>query len=143
MKTGKRMAVLAGCVIFILIGVAATNPPDNGFKNLKSLPKNISKQQLDKVMDEFRDALGVKCNFCHVPLKDNPREFDWASDEKPEKNVARKMISMSNKINKKFFHGKSKYGQENAVLEVHCVTCHHGSPHPEMHEEGDEEKSKQ
>jgi hypothetical protein len=86
-------------------------------------------------MDEFKAALGVKCNFCHVKQKDNPNEWDFASDAKPEKTVARKMITMSNKINKKFFHGKAKYGQENAVMELHCVTCHHGEPHPETGEE--------
>ena len=142
MKTGKKFVVLCGALIFIFIGIAATAPPANDFKNLKSLPKNISKQHLDKIMDEFRDALGVKCNFCHVHQKDDPGEWDYASDEKPEKAVARKMIAMSNKINKRFFHGKSKYGEENAVLEIHCVTCHHGSAHPEMHEEEDE-KSRQ
>jgi hypothetical protein len=45
------------------------------------------------------------------------------------------MITMTNRINKKFFHGKSKVGEENAVLEVRCVTCHHGTAHPEMGQE--------
>jgi hypothetical protein len=57
-----------------------------------------------------------------------------ASDEKPEKQIARKMISMSNKINQKFFHGKSKYGDDDALMEIHCITCHRGQPHPEMEE---------
>jgi hypothetical protein len=65
-----------------------------------------------------------------------------ASDQKPEKSVARKMITMSNKINKNFFKAKTKYGDENAVLEIRCMTCHHGQPHPEMQEEH-EEKSQQ
>src|SRR5678816_2751460 len=122
MKARKKFGVIIGAIIFVLIGVAATNPPEDDFKNLKKLPKNITKQQLDKVMDEFKDALGVKCSFCHVHAKDDPKKWDFASDEKPEKSVARKMISMTNRINKKFFHGKSKVGEENAVLEVRCVT---------------------
>jgi len=141
MRANKKITVIIGITIFVLIGMAATHPPEDSFKNLKKLPKNISKQHLDKVMDEFKDALGVKCSFCHVHQKDNPREWDFASDEKPEKSVARKMISMTNRINKKFFHGKSKVGEENAVLEVHCITCHHGTAHPEMKQE--EEKPKQ
>ena len=132
-----------GAAIFVLIGVAATRPPEEGYKNLKLLPKKITKQQLDKVMDEFKDALGVKCSFCHVHTKDDPKKWDFASDEKPEKSVARKMITMTNKINKKFFHGKSKVGEENAVLEVRCVTCHHGTAHPEMKGEEKEEKPQQ
>jgi hypothetical protein len=143
MKANKKLSVIMGATIFVLIGVAATRPPEEGYKNLKLLPKKITKQQLDKVMDEFKDALGVKCSFCHVHAKDDPKKWDFASDEKPEKSVARKMITMTNKINKKFFHGKSKVGEENAVLEVRCVTCHHGTAHPEMNGEEKEEKPQQ
>ena len=137
MKYNRKFAVMTGIIAFVLIGIAASHLPEEGFTNLKILPKNISKQQLDKVMDEFKDALGVKCSFCHIHKKDDPRQWDYPSDEKPEKNIARKMITLSNKINKKFFHGKSKYGQENALMEIHCVTCHHGIAHPELGEENE------
>ena len=130
----RKLLIVLSLFGFILMGFVASRPPANNFKNLKVLPKDISKQHLDVLMDEFRDALGVKCNFCHVKQKDNPNEWDFASDEKPEKTVARKMLAMSNKINKKYFHGKAKYGQEGAMLELHCVTCHHGEPHPETEE---------
>ena len=126
----KLLTVLA-LFAFVLMGFVATKTPPPAHTNLKVLPKNISHEHLDKIMDEFKDALGVKCGFCHVHKKDNPREWDYASDEKPEKDVARKMITMSNKINKKFFKGKSKYGDVNAVMEIKCVTCHHGTAHPE------------
>jgi hypothetical protein len=127
----KKITVIVGVIAFVVIGMAASKPPEH-FKNLKVLPKNISGKQLDKVMDEFKAALGVKCTFCHAQSKDNPRNLDFASDEKPEKHIARKMIKMANKINKKFFKSKSKYGDEDAVMEIHCVTCHHGDAHPEM-----------
>jgi hypothetical protein len=65
-----------------------------------------------------------------------------AADDKPEKNIARKMITMSNKINKDFFNATTKYGDENMVLEIRCMTCHRGDPHPEI-EEGEETKEKQ
>jgi hypothetical protein len=138
----RKLLTLSALLVFVLMGFVASQPSPAGYSNLKVLPKNISKQELDKVMDEFKDALGVKCNFCHVHKKDNPGEWDFPSDEKPEKSVARKMIAMSNKINKKFFHGKSKYGDVNALMEVRCVTCHHGTPHPEAHEEAKEKSKK-
>jgi len=128
----KLLTVLA-LFAFVLMGFVATKTPAPSFTNLKVLPKNISKKGLDKLMDEFKDALGVKCGFCHVHKKDNPREWDFPNDEKAEKSVARKMITMSNKINKKFFKGKSKYGEVDALMEVRCVTCHHGTAHPEAH----------
>lgn len=101
-------------------------------KNLKVLPKNISHDNLEKVMDEWKGALGVRCNFCHAPSADNPRKMDWASDAKPEKEMARQMLTMNNKINKKYFHGKKGTDGMMAMAAVNCNTCHHGEAHPEI-----------
>ena len=134
MKIGKRISVILVLSMFIILGIAATKP-DDGFKNLKVLRKDISHEELDKLMDGFKDALGVKCDFCHAPSKEDANKLDYASDEKGEKSIARKMIKMTNKINKKFFHGKSKLGDADALLAVSCITCHNGTPHPELPEE--------
>jgi len=131
MKVSKRITVLFVLSVFVVIGIAATKP-EHDFKNLKVLPKNISHDELNKVMHSFNDALGVKCNFCHAKPKEGEQHPDFASDEKPEKSIARKMIKMTNRINKKFFHGKTKVGDADAVLAVQCATCHHGEPHPEF-----------
>jgi len=131
MKLSKRISVLLILSAFVIIGIAATKP-DDGFKNLKVLKKNISHEELDKVMHGFNDALGVKCTFCHAAPKEGEQHPDFSSDEKPEKTIARRMIKMTNKINKKFFHGKSKIGDADAVMAVMCETCHHGAPHPEF-----------
>jgi len=143
MKYNKKILVIAGLVALVFIGLAASKPPEGEFKNLKVLPKKISKQTMDKVMEEFAKSLGVECNFCHVKPAIDSVAWDMADDAKPEKTVARKMIKMSNKINKDFFKAKTKYGEENVVLEVRCATCHHGQPHPEIEEEKHEEKSNQ
>jgi len=126
-KTG--VAVILSLVI--IGGIAATKPPEeHKFTNLKVLPKNISHEELGKVMDHFKEALGVKCNFCHAASKDsNNHHLDFASDEKPEKNIARKMYKMTAKINKKYFnYNRSDEGE--AIPTVECMTCHHGSEHP-------------
>ena len=133
MNYSKKVLVLVGMLAFIIIGIAASKPPEEKYKNLKVLPKNISDETMDRVMEEFAKALGVECNFCHLQI--DSTNWDMASDQKPEKNVARQMIKMSNKINKDFFNAKTKYGEDNAVLEVRCVTCHHGEAHPEIKEE--------
>jgi hypothetical protein len=126
----KKFMVIAALVVLVTAGIAANKPADPPtHKNLKVLPKNISHDDLDKVMDEWKAALGVKCNFCHAPMKDNPRKMDFASDEKPEKNIARSMFKMTGKINKKFFHYTKS--EQNPVPPVSCMTCHHGDPHPE------------
>jgi len=143
MKFNKKFIVIGGAVAFVVIGIAASKPPQETFKNLKVLPKDISEQRLDSVMNEFEKALGVGCDFCHVKPADSTANWDMAADDKPDKNIARKMIEMSNKINKDFFNATTKYGDENALLEIHCVTCHHGEPHPEFGVEEEQPKEKQ
>ena len=102
--------------------------------------KQTARRKIDKVMNEFAKSLGVDCKFCHVQI--DSTNWDMASDQKPEKSVARKMIKMANKINKDFFKAKTKYGEEDAVLEIRCLTCHRGEPHPEI-EQQPAEKSNQ
>ncbi|TMI85925.1 MAG: c-type cytochrome [Bacteroidetes bacterium] len=140
MKSNRKIVVIATLSLFVVIGIAASRPPEEKFKNLKVLPRSISEQTIEKVMEEFSKSLGVDCKFCHVQI--DSTNWDMASDQKPEKSVARKMIKMSNKINKDFFKAKTKYGEENAVLEIRCMTCHRGEPHPEI-QQVPEEKSNQ
>jgi len=65
---------------------------------------------------------------------------DFASDEKPEKEIARSMMKMTVKINNKFFGTKHAFIGDS-TLTVTCVTCHHGQPHPEEGGEGDNMKA--
>lgn len=108
-----RLSVLA-----LLLSLAASaqerpaGPPHQmpAPKNLKILPA----ENLMGVMQAFRTALGVKCEFCHV-------KGDFASDENPHKDIARKMLEMSHEINAKFPDGK---------MHVTCYTCHRGATEP-------------
>ena len=70
MKFNKKFIVIGGAIAFVVIGIAASKPPREKYKNLKVLPKNISEQTLDTVMHEFEKALGVECVFCHVKPAD-------------------------------------------------------------------------
>lgn len=139
MHLKKKSLVVLTIVSLVVLGIAASRPPDGTHKNLKVLPKNISHDDLDKIMDQWKTALGVKCNFCHAAQKDNPRKMDFASDEKAEKNIAREMFKMTNRINKKFFNYKKT--AENPVPPVGCMTCHHGNAHPEAPKATEEKKA--
>ena len=78
--------------------ISATLPSkqqQNEFKNLKVFPKDISEETLYKFMDEFNMALGVDCNYCHAKDK-KTAELDLPSDTKSEKEIARKMMIMTN-----------------------------------------------
>src|ERR1051326_248031 len=83
----KKYVVILAMAITITIGVAALPSPNNDYKNLKVLPKNISSKDLSRIMiDDFEDGLGVSCTFCHIQEKDSLR-LDYASDAKPEKQI--------------------------------------------------------
>ena len=133
MNNVKKLTAAFAFVAFIVFGIAATTPPpdEHPHKNLKILPKTISHEDLDKVMDGFKAALGVKCNFCHAPSKDTAdHHLDFASDDKPEKNIARHMMKMTAKINKKYFSfNKDEKGE--TIPAISCITCHRGNPHPD------------
>jgi hypothetical protein len=103
-----------------------------GPKNLKILPKNIDHASLIAIMHDFEHALNYKCNDCHVASATDPKHLDFASDANPKKEVARHMMKMMEKINKKFFKVKGDFAANyvNAKYEVTCYTCHHGNEHP-------------
>ena len=96
-------------------------------KNLKVLSKNISHDELISLMKNYSKSLGVKCGFCHVSTGEGKQtQFDFASDTKPTKDIARKMIKMTNTINKKYI---DKIGGHK-FEKISCVTCHMGSTQP-------------
>ncbi len=126
----KKIIVFASLSVFVLLGVAAVKPPYQKERNLKVLPKDISDAKLDSIMQTYNIALGVKCNFCHVPIKNIPDSLDYASDAEPMKEEGRKMMRMTIDINKKNFH----YNKEDRPEYLHtvtCKTCHRGEPFPE------------
>ena len=88
-------------------------PPIPNPVNLKVL-KATTGAEIGQIMRTFTAGLGVQCVYCHV-------QGNFASDENPKKEVARKMIRMTQKINAEFPDGK---------LRVSCYTCHRGEPEP-------------
>ena len=90
---------------------------------------DISEKKMNSIMvDEFEDALGVSCNFCHVKQKDSEK-LDYASDENPMKENARKMMRMSIDINEKYFNAKHPMIGDS-LLTISCNTCHNGQAYP-------------
>lgn len=127
-----KAVITLSVLVATVVGMSSFLPKAEEKKgnNLKVLPKDISHEDLDKVMHGFNKALGVRCNFCHAAQKDDPKRMDFASDAKPEKDRARMMMRMTSKINKKYFHVKD-VSNPTAVLAVSCVTCHNGKAFPE------------
>jgi hypothetical protein len=97
------------------------------FKNLQVLPKDITGQELLSRMRFFTQSLGVRCTFCHVGVDGQPPStYDFASDAKKEKLLARKMLMMVASINSQNFRVQAW----SANAKVTCFTCHRGSMRP-------------
>jgi len=97
------------------------------FHNLKVLPPNITHDQLIATMRTFARSLGTRCNHCHVANPPGSKEeFDFPSDAKPEKTIARTMIRMTRNINGQYI---SKVAERTKT--VACYTCHRGHVIPE------------
>lgn len=118
------VAVIAGSFSFI--------NADPIYKNLKVLPKNTTHEQMDSIMVHFAKSLGVKCNYCHV-RDEKTDKFDFARDGNVHKDIARSMMKMTNRINKKYF------GSPETPI-VTCFSCHNGQESPGRFPPKDEEE---
>src|SRR3982751_1920362 len=128
MRTGKKIMVISGILVFTTAGIAGIKPPEEEtkYKNLKVLDKKIDEDQMERVMFNFDKQLGVTCQYCHVSAKDVfPPRADFASDEKKEKLVAREMLRMTLRLNKKYFDLEIDRQVRTKPL-VWCRTCHMG-----------------
>jgi hypothetical protein len=134
MKINRKYVIMLLLIATVVMGVAAIAPPTpvhpKQFVNLKVLPKNISDTLLYEIMKkDFNRGLGVKCGFCHALNKDST-DLDFASDAKPEKDIARGMMRMEIGINSQYFKLEHSMIGDQA-LAVTCVTCHNGKAFPD------------
>ncbi len=124
-----RMSILVTGTLSLMVVISLSFTQDKGrYKNLKILPKNITEEQMDSIMHHFSLSLGVRCNFCHLHNEMNDT-WDMASDQKKEKLRAREMMTLTQKINDKYFNVVKTKGLDAHLL-VSCYTCHHGTNEP-------------
>ena len=134
MKFNRKFSTILLLTITVSVMASATISKSTEdtpqYVNLKVLPKNISSKDLQKIMvDDFEDGLGVACNFCHTSDK-TTGQLDFASDAKPEKEIARQMMRTTIGINKKYFKVKHPLIGTDALV-VTCNTCHNGVAFPD------------
>ena len=120
---------IAGALIIQSFNVQQQQP--RKLKNIKVFPATATYEEVDHAMDQYKVDLGVKCNYCHAPEKDNPRKNDMPSDANPKKDIARDMIRMTDEMNKKYIATIKHTEQDTAKIQlVTCNTCHRGVPKP-------------
>ena len=99
-------------------------------KNLKVLPDDISRDDLTRTMRIWSRSLGVECDHCHVqPPLAEPGGFsriDFVSDAKPEKEISRVMLRMTQQLNTDTI---ARVARKNSVVD--CNTCHRGKAVPD------------
>jgi len=113
--------VLGAAIVLAAPGLASAqvSPANEGktaeqvYKNIKAL-QGTPANELNQSMHLMKGAVGLDCTYCHI-------EREWEKDDRPAKDVARKMIVMMNDINTRQFGGRQV---------VTCNTCHNGHPIP-------------
>ena len=96
-------------------------PAESVFTNIRSL-RGIPAGRLPRMMNlGYGRSLGVGCDHCHDPA-------DWASDAKPQKQIARQMSAMADTINRRLLPGIANLQSAQPV--VNCTTCHRGAVKP-------------
>jgi hypothetical protein len=110
----------AAVFVLVLVPLIAQEKQDGQKKQPAPAPSNLkvlkvtSAADVSQIMRTFTAGLGVQCTYCHVA-------GNYASDENPKKEIARHMISVTQKLNVELGDGK---------LRVSCYTCHRGEAEP-------------
>jgi hypothetical protein len=102
-------------------------PPDS-LVNTQVIPRTTPVLEVVGQMRNLTSALGVRCQFCHVGEEGmSLARFDFASDTKRTKLVARQMMRMVAEINRRLdtLPGRTANGPV-----VTCATCHRGVNRP-------------
>jgi hypothetical protein len=123
---GLMLAVAASTIPGLVR--AQQNPVPEKFTNLQVLPKTITRAELLPIMKGFALNLGVRCEHCHVGEGNDLSKFDFASDAKPKKAVARQMLKMVAALNQQV----ADIGDPPAAgtQKITCYTCHRGALKP-------------
>ena len=129
---------LACLALATLSAAAAAQVPDkfppDSLVNTKIIPRSTPVIQVVGMMRNISGDLGVRCQFCHVGREGQPlSRFDFASDEKRTKQVARQMMLMLQEVNRRLdtIPGRATpTPTPTPALQATCATCHRGLSRP-------------
>jgi hypothetical protein len=96
-------------------------PAESVFTNIRML-RGVPAGRIPRMMNlGFARSLGVGCDHCHLP-------GDWASEAKPQKQIAREMMAMADSITRRMLPRIANLRSEQPI--VNCTTCHRGQIRP-------------
>jgi len=119
-------------LFFALVVMLAAQDPARPAVGMVDVPtvkvlRGLTVPQFELEMQLMNQALGVGCAHCHT-------RNNFASEENPRKATARRMIEMTQAINKQFFPDYRPEPETSRFGKVTCFTCHQGSEKPKIPE---------
>ena len=112
-----RLILICACAAPMVLAQTKAMTSDQAFKNVRVL-KGIPLDDFMGTMGVMTGSLSFDCSDCHNGAGTDT--VDWAADT-PRKVIARKMVTMVQKINTESFSGRQV---------VTCYSCHHGRDKP-------------
>ncbi|MFI5229371.1 MAG: c-type cytochrome [Gemmatimonadales bacterium] len=126
-----RATLAAISLLVASTGALAQGPgkfPPDSLVNTKVIPKSTPVIQVIGTMRNFTFDFGVRCQFCHQGQEGQPlSQFDFPSDEKRTKLVARQMMLLVQEANRRV---DTLPGHQADDPQVTCATCHRGVSKP-------------
>lgn len=122
---GHLVVAVAAATALVAPALRAQTRKPRPVENIKVL-KGWDGDQVRAEMRLMSDALGVKCEHCHV-------QGNFASDEKRTKATARRMLEMTIGLNADYFAGApagDAAANTSRLGRVTCYTCHQGAAVP-------------
>ena len=116
---------LVFCAVGIALAAQQASRPTAEIVDTPSVTilKGLTAPEFEAEMQHMNVALGVACGFCHV-------RGNFASDENPRKAIARRMLEMTQGINRQFFPDYQPGKDDSSLGRVTCYTCHQGQQKP-------------
>ena len=127
---------MRSCLLILCAASLSLSAQDQGKQGgAPPAPKNLRVLTLDvnirQVMRRFTAGRGVQCAYGHAP-------GDFASDENPKKEIARRMLVMIKQINRNFPDAGNDFANAKYLpfpegkRYVTCYTCHQGEVKPKF-----------
>ena len=109
-------------VMTVASGVRGQEPAVVDTPGVKVL-RGLTVPQFEAEMQLMTQGLGVSCGFCHA-------RGNFAAETNPRKATARRMLEMTQTINRQFFPDYKPLDGESQLGKVTCFTCHQGTERP-------------
>jgi Photosynthetic reaction centre cytochrome C subunit len=128
MRRGVALLGLLAVSPALLSAQASGKWPPDSLVNVKVIARSTPVMQVVGTMRNFAGGLGVRCTFCHAGEEGQPlSKYDFPSDKKRTKLVARQMMRMVQEINARL---DTIPERPESKVEVTCQTCHRGVSRP-------------